>query len=179
MRIDLPNCLLRPWSAGDETSIVAHANNREVWVNLRDQFPHPYTQKDAEEWVKFASNQAQPTSLAIEIQSEVVGGVGFKLQSDVERVSAEIGYWLGQRFWNRGIMTAAVRAVTRYGFEQFPLTRIYALPYVTNLASHRVLEKAGYIREGLLRRSVIKDGVVLDQMLFAITDHDLARASVA
>jgi RimJ/RimL family protein N-acetyltransferase len=179
MRIELHNCLLRPWRLGDEASLIVHANSRDVWLNLRDQFPHPYTPEDAEAWIKFASNQLPPTSLAIEIQAEAVGGVSLKLHDDVERVSSEIGYWLGQRFWNRGIMTAAVRAVTEYGFEQFSLTRVYALPYVTNVASHRVLEKAGYVREGLLRRSAIKDGIVLDQVLFAITDHDLARASVA
>jgi RimJ/RimL family protein N-acetyltransferase len=150
-----------------------------VWLNLRDLFPHPYTAADAEAWVSLASNQAQPTNLAIEVQSETVGGVGLELHDDVERVSAEIGYWLGQRFWNRGIMTAAVRAVTEYWFEQFSLTRVYALPFVTNVASHRVLEKAGYVREGLLRRSAIKNGVVVDQVLFAITDQDVARAGVA
>ena len=179
MRIELNSCLLRPWRTGDEASLIAHANSRDVWLNLRDQFPHPYTAHDADTWVKFASSQEPPTSLAIEVHSEAVGGVSLKLNDDVERVSAEIGYWLGQGFWNRGIMTAAVRAVTEYGFEQFSLTRVYALPYVTNVASHRVLEKAGYAREGLLRRSAIKDGVVLDQVLFAITDHDLSRASVA
>jgi RimJ/RimL family protein N-acetyltransferase len=160
-------------------SLTIHANSRDIWLNLRDQFPHPYTAEDAEAWVKFASSQAQPTSLAIEVDSEAVGGVSLKLHDDVERVSAEIGYWLGQRFWSRGIMSAAVRAVTEYGFEQFSLTRVYALPFVTNVASHRVLEKAGYAREGLLRRSAIKDGIVLDQVLFAITDHDLVRTSVA
>lgn len=179
VRHELQNCLLRPWRAGDEASLILHANSRDVWLNLRDQFPHPYTREDAQAWVKFASNAAQPTSLAIEVDSEAVGGVGLKLHDDVERVSAEIGYWLGERFWNRGIMTAAVRAVTAYGFEHFSLTRVYALPFVTNVASHRVLEKAGYVREGLLRRSAIKDGVVLDQVLFAITDHDLARAGIA
>jgi ribosomal-protein-alanine N-acetyltransferase len=178
VRHKLHNCLLRAWRAGDEASLTSHANSRDIWLNLRDQFPHPYTPEDAEAWVKFASSQAQPTSLAIEVDSEAVGGISLKLHDDVERVSAEIGYWLGQRFWSRGIMTAAVRAVTEYGFEQFSLTRVYALPFVTNVASHRVLEKAGYAREGLLRRSAIKDGIVLDQVVFAITDHDLARASV-
>lgn len=179
MQRELKNCRLRPWRAGDESSVIAHANNREVWLNLRDQFPHPYTPADAEAWVKFASNQAQLTSFAIEADGEAVGGVSLKLHDDVERVSAEIGYWLGQKFWNRGIMTAAVREVTEYGFKQFSLTRVYALPYATNVASHRVLEKAGYAREGVLRRSVIKDGIVLDQVLFAITDQDLARTTVA
>jgi len=179
MRYELPNCLLRPWRVGDEASLVVYANSRDVWLNLRDQFPHPYTREHAEAWVKLASSQIRPTSIAIEVESEAAGGVGLQLHDDVERVSAEIGYWLGQRFWNRGIMSTAVRAVTEYGFEHFSLTRIYALPFVTNVASHRVLEKAGYVREGLLRRSAIKDGVVLDQVLFAITDRDLARASDA
>jgi RimJ/RimL family protein N-acetyltransferase len=161
---------------GDETSLVDHANSREVWLNLRDQFPHPYTANDAKEWVKLASNQTQPTNFAIEVASEAAGGISLRLQDDVERVSAEIGYWLGQRFWNRGVVSAAVRAMTKFGFERFSLSRIYALPFATNVASHRVLEKAGYRREGLLRRSAIKDGVVLDQVLYAITDHDMARA---
>jgi len=178
MRIDLHNCSLRPWRAGDEASLVVHANDRDVWLNLRDQFPHPYTAADAEAWVRFASSQAQPTSLAIEVDSEAVGGVSLQLHDDVERVSAEIGYWLGRGYWNRGIMTAAVRALTRYGFEQFSLTRVYAVPFATNVASHRVLEKAGYVREGLLRRSAVKNDIVLDQVLYAMTDRDLVSDSV-
>jgi len=116
--------------------------------------------------------------LAIEVDSEAVGGVSLQLHDDVERVSAEIGYWLGRGYWNRGIMTAAVRALTRYGFEQFSLTRVYAVPFATNVASHRVLEKAGYVREGLLRRSAVKKDIVLDQVLYAMTDHDLVSDSV-
>ena len=173
MRIECPNCVLRPWRAGDEESLVRHANDRDIWLNLRDQFPHPYTPADAVGWIGFASKPAPPTSLAIEAESQAIGGVSLQLHDDVERVSAEIGYWLGKAFWNRGIMTAAVRAMTTYGFERFSLTRIYALPFVTNVASHKVLENAGYLREGLLRRSAIKDGSVTDQLLFAITDRDL------
>jgi RimJ/RimL family protein N-acetyltransferase len=167
-------CVLRPWRAGDEAALVRHANNRKIWLNLRDQFPHPYTAADAEGWIKFASAQSPPTSLAIEV-GEAVGGVSVRLHGDVERVSAELGYWLGEAFWNRGIMSAAVAAFTRYVFQQFSLTRVFAVPYATNIASQRVLEKAGYVREGTLRRSVIKDGDVLDQALFAITDRDLER----
>ena len=101
MRYKLHNCVLRPCLAGDEASLIVHANSRDIWLNLRDQFPHPYTRVDAQAWVEFASKQAPPTSLAIEVGSEAVGGVSLKLHDDVERVSAEIGYWLGQRFWNR------------------------------------------------------------------------------
>ena len=167
-------CVLRPWRAGDEAALVRHAHIRAVWLNLRDQFPHPYTAADAEGWIKFASAQSPPTSLAIDV-GEAAGGIGVRLHDDVERVSAELGYWLGEAFWNRGIMSAAVRAFTRYAFQQFSLTRVFAIPYATNVASQRVLEKAGYRREGTLRRSVIKDGKVLDQALFAITDRDLAK----
>jgi RimJ/RimL family protein N-acetyltransferase len=165
---------LRPWRTGDEASLVRHANEREIWLNLRDQFPHPYTLADAEGWIRFALSQAQPTSFAIEVELEAVGGIGLRLQEDVERVTAEIGYWLGKAFWQRGIMTAALRAMTAYGFERFALTRIYAVPFTANAASQRVLEKAGYTREGTLRRSAIKDGEITDQVLFAITDRDFA-----
>jgi [ribosomal protein S5]-alanine N-acetyltransferase len=178
IRLECDCCVLRPWRAGDETSLVRHADDRDVWVNLRDQFPHPYTQSDADGWIAFASSQSPPTSLAIEVESQAVGGVSLRLHDDVERVSAEIGYWLGRAFWNRGVMTDAVRAMTRYGFEQFALTRVYAMPFAANAPSQRVLEKAGYVREGILRRSAIKDGLVTDQMLFAITDRDLAPKGV-
>lgn len=175
MVLDCGVCTVREWRVGDEEPLVRHANNREIWRNLRDQFPHPYTRADAEEWIAIASRQSPPSSFAIETDGEPVGGIGLKLRDDVERVSAEIGYWLGESLWNRGIMTAAVRAVTEHGFAQFSLTRVFAVPLLSNTASHRVLEKAGYVREGVLRRSAIKDGQVLDQVLFAITDVDLAR----
>ena len=172
MEIDCGVCRLRPWRGGDESSLVLHANNREIWLNLRDRFPHPYTRADAGAWVQIATSRMPLTDLAIDVAGEAVGGVSLMLHDDVERVSAEIGYWLGEQFWGRGIMSAAVRCATEYAFEAFELTRIYALPYARNDASVRVLEKAGYRREGRLRRSAIKDGVVLDQVLYAITDLD-------
>jgi len=172
VEIDRGGCTLRPWRAGDEASLRRHADDREVWRNLRDRFPHPYTEADASAWVAYASGQAPPTNLAIEVAGEAVGGIGVLLHDDVERVSAEIGYWLGREHWGRGLMTGAVRAATRYAFSTFALTRVYALPFAGNAASCRVLEKAGYRREGLLRRSAIKDGIVLDQLLYAITDLD-------
>lgn len=172
MRLECGRCALRPWRVGDEASLARHANDRDVWLNLRDQFPHPYTKADAQSWIGFATSQPQFTSLAIEVERRAVGGISLRLHDDVERVAAEIGYWLGKAFWNRGVMTAALRSMTQYGFEQFSLTRIYALPFAGNAASQRVLEKAGYTREGVLRRSAIKDGRVTDQVMFAIIDRD-------
>jgi [ribosomal protein S5]-alanine N-acetyltransferase len=175
VRLDCGRCVLRPWNEGDVSPLVRHANNYEVWRHLRDQFPHPYTRKAADEWIAFAQQQNPQTQFAIEVNGEAIGSIGLMQKSDVERCSAEIGYWLGEAVWGRSIATAAVQALTAYGFEAFGLTRIFAVPFANNPASMRVLEKAGYVREGVMRRSAIKEGVVLDQVLYAITDQDLTR----
>jgi RimJ/RimL family protein N-acetyltransferase len=110
------------------------------------------------------------TSFAIDVGGEAVGGIGLVLMNDVERCSAEVGYWLGEQYWGRGITTAALTALTEYAFKKLNLTRVFALPFTRNDASIRVLAKAGYTCEGCLRRSAVKDGVVLDQFMFAKTD---------
>ena len=156
-------------------SLVRHANNYEVWRHLRDRFPHPYTRADADEWIAFAQQQDPQTQFAIEVHGEATGGIGLMLRNDVERCSAEIGYWLGEAVWGKGVATAAVQALTDYGFTAFGLTRIFAVPFANSQASMRVLEKAGYVREGVMRRSAIKEGVVLDQVLYAVTDRDVMR----
>ena len=163
---------------GDEHSLVRHANNYEIWRRLRDLFPHPYTNADAEQWISFVQHQDSQTHFAIEVHGEAAGGIGLQLGSDIERRSAEIGYWLGEAFWGRGIATAAVGVLTRYGFEALNLTRIFAIPFASSSASIRVLEKCGYICEGTMRRSAIKEGVVIDQVLYALTDEDFARRSL-
>jgi RimJ/RimL family protein N-acetyltransferase len=154
--------------------MVRHADNYEVWRRLRDSFPRPYTHADAEQWISFAG-QGPQTHFAIEVRSEAVGGIGLELGSDVERRSAEIGYWLGEDFWGRGIVPAAVRALTGYGFETFGLTRIFAVPFASSSASMRVLEKCGYTCEGVMRRSAVKEDLVLDQILYALTDRDFSH----
>ena len=103
---------------------------------------------------------------AIEVESEAVGSIGLQLQEDVERVSAELGYWLGEPFWGRGITSEAVRAVAAHAFDAFSLTRVYALPFADNMRSIRVLEKAGFVLEGRMPRSAIKGGVIRDQLMF-------------
>jgi ribosomal-protein-alanine N-acetyltransferase len=105
--------------------------------------------------------------MLIEVNGQAAGGIGFSLHVDVERVSAELGYWLGEKFWGQGIMTEAVRTITNYAITSYDLTRVYALPYAYNAASARVLEKAGFVLEGRLRKSVIKNGQVVDQFMYA------------
>jgi len=160
---------LRGWRESDATALPRHANDRRIWRNLRDAFPHPYRVEDARAFIAKALQMSPQTFLAIEVGGEAAGGIGYTLHGDVERISAEIGYWLGKEHWGRGIMTAAVRATTRHAFEAHPmLRRIYAVPFAWNPASARVLGKAGYRLEGTLRESAFKDGEVVDQWLYAI-----------
>jgi len=168
-RFDLriPDCQVRTYRVSDAESLATHANNRKVWLNLRDAFPHPYTLDDARAFIHAALARTPQTHFAIAVDGQAVGGIGFRLHEDVERVSAEIGYWLGEPFWGRGIVTEALIAVTAHAVRAHGLTRVFAVPFAWNPASLRVLEKAGYVREGVMRRSAIKDGRVIDQILYA------------
>jgi len=167
MRLGLTLCTIRPWTLADAESLQRHANNRNVSIQLRDRFPYPYTIDHARTFLNWVTTRASPTVWAIEVDGEACGGIGIEQHTDVERVSAEIGYWLGQTVWGRGVATEALIAVTKEAFTRFELTRLYAVPFADHVASVRVLEKAGYVREGHLRQSAIKDGTIRDQLLFA------------
>lgn len=167
MLLQLSHATIRPWRLQDAPSLARHANNRRIWINLRDGFPHPYTQDHAVSYIEMATGNKPETLFAICIDDEAVGGIGFTIKSDVERLSAELGYWLGEPFWGKGIVTEAVSATTRYAMQQFGLVRIYATPFRTNPASARVLEKAGYTLEGRMRKAVFKDGKIIDKLLYA------------
>ena len=138
-----------------------------MWLNLRDAFPHPYTVADGEAYIARVSGATVPTSFAIDVDGEAVGGISLHPGTDVERFGAELGYWLGEPLWGRGIASAAVQLVTAHGFDVLGLQRVFALPFAHNAASVRVLEKAGYTREGLLRRNSFKAGEWVDQFLYA------------
>ncbi len=170
MIIHRTTCVLRPLVHADASSLASHANDRDVWLNLRDRFPHPYTARDAEAYI--AAVQARPvqTSFGITVDGQAIGTVSLMPGEDIERATAEIGYWIGRAFWGRGIVTDAVRGATRDAFDRLGMHRVFAVPFARNPASSRVLEKAGYVREGVMRRSAIKDGEVLDQILFAAYD---------
>lgn len=168
MELTLSKSLLREWKPGDEESLVRHANNRDIWRNVRDAFPHPYTLADAKRWIEIANPAGPVINFAIVVDVAAVGGIGLVLKDDVFRRSAEIGYWLGERYWSRGIVTEAVRAVTDYAFATFDLCRVYAGVFEWNPASMRVLEKAGYEFECRLRKSITKDGETIDELIYAI-----------
>jgi RimJ/RimL family protein N-acetyltransferase len=136
-------------------------------LGLRDRFPHPYTRRDAEEWLALTTGQQPPLNFAIVFQGGPIGGIGLELYEDVLRGCGELGYWLGEEHWGRGLATEAVRAVVPYAFEKLELRRLQALAYAANVASARVLEKAGFQLEGTLRRQVVKDGRVMDALLYS------------
>jgi len=169
MKLGLTTCTLRPWRPGDEETLVPHANDRRVWRNLRDRFPHPYTSNDATQWVRMARLLAD-SQFAIEVGGAAVGGIGFEQLDDVYRAGAELGYWLGAELWGRGIMTEAVRAVAAHAFASTDILRLQAGVFSWNAPSMRVLEKAGFTREAVHRSAVLKEGEIIDEVLYALVD---------
>jgi RimJ/RimL family protein N-acetyltransferase len=168
MRIELGEWCIRSLTASDAEAIVKYANNRRISINLRDRFPHPYTRAAADAFLAAAGAQQPEADFAIASRSEAIGGIGFHPQLDVHRLSAEIGYWLGEPFWGQGIATRAVRALSEWVFATTPLVRLYAHVFEWNPASARVLEKAGFTLEGRLRRSVLKEGKLIDQLMYGL-----------
>jgi len=158
---------LRAWKTSDAPSLARHANNPNVARQLRDRFPHPYTIADARQFIQSVAG-AKPTMLfAMVVDGEAVGGIGFFPGADVERFSAEIGYWLAEPYWGRGITVEAIQLISKYAFDVCNLLRLYALPFADNAQSIRALEKAGYSREATMRASSVKYGQIRDQALFA------------
>jgi ribosomal-protein-alanine N-acetyltransferase len=165
--ITLEHCVVRSYRLEDAESLALYANNRKIWQNLRDGFPNPYKLDNAKIFIERAIQANPETMYAICAEGFAAGGIGYTLHSDIERLSAEVGYWLGEPFWGKGIVTEALKAVTKYAIAQHNLLRVYAVPFESNKASHRVLEKSGYQLEGRLRKSAIKDGKVMDQLMYA------------
>ena len=169
MRIEILDgqFMIREWCEDDAACLVKYANNPKIALNLRDAFPYPYGLEDAKTFLGLAMKMDPKTYLAIATRDEAIGSIGMTFGQDVHRYTAEMGYWLAESFWGRGIITAAVKAFTKWAFDSFELNRIFAEPYTTNPASARVLEKAGFTLEGTLRSMVVKNGQILDQWMYA------------
>ena len=168
LKVDTNTVLLRPWRDDDVSELIRLADNRRVSAQLRDVFPHPYTENDGRTWVAFASGQSPMTNLAIEHCGALAGGIGYVPGRDIERCGAEVGYWIGEPYWGRGVAAAALRALVGMLVLRGGFTRLFALPFADNKASHRVLEKAGCSLDAVLRRSAVKEGVVRDQCLYSL-----------
>ena len=147
--------------------MAKHFNSRNIWLNLRDEFPHPYTLDIARERLARKLARSAGSDLAIEVDGQAVGSIGLTLQGDVYRMTASITYYLGETYWGRGIMTEAVGAFTHHAFRTFDLNRIEARVFARNVASAHVLERNGYALEGRFRNQIMKDGETLDGLLYA------------
>jgi RimJ/RimL family protein N-acetyltransferase len=172
MKINLGEYCIRSYEFSDKEAIVKYANNYNVSKLLRDQFPFPYTLTDAETWLIHACHQDIETNFVIANEKELIGAIGINLQEDVNKFSAEIGYWIGEPFWGKGISTRALKIFTEYAFNNFNLNRIYAYVFEGNIASERVLLKAGYRKEAILRKAVFKENKFLDQYIYAIINEN-------
>jgi [ribosomal protein S5]-alanine N-acetyltransferase len=171
LTIPLSRCLLRPWREGDEPSLVKHANNPNVARNLRDLFPHPYTFIDAERWLAGAKTLMPGTNFAIDVEGEAAGSIDIRFH-DATPQAAEIGFWLGELFWGRGIMSEAVPAFTRHVFRNFPVHELYACVFSWNAASRRVLQKSGFSNSGLKTGREEKAGRKVDCYDFRTSRSD-------
>jgi RimJ/RimL family protein N-acetyltransferase len=159
---------VRDWRTTDKPSLLRLANNRNVWRNLTHRFPHPYTEAEADSWIAMVSGTPNATNWCIDVGGEAVGGIGLRIGEGVYAKTAEFGYWLGEPYWGRGIMTAAVQATSEYALDQFDLVRLESPVFEWNPSSMRVLEKCGFVREAVLRKSVLKDGQIIDAVLYVL-----------
>lgn len=175
MKISFGEYCIRSYDYSDKEALVKYANSYKISKLLRDQFPFPYTDDDADVWLIQACNQTMETNFVIANEKELIGAIGINLQDDVNRFSAEIGYWLAEPFWGKGITTMAVKKFTSFVFENFKIVRIYANVFEGNPASEKVLMKAGYLKEGTLRKAVFKEGKFLDQYIYAILKEEFQK----
>lgn len=162
--------LVRPWRRADRDSLLFHADSANVARYLSTRFPHPYTQADADAWFDFIDSQPDPEAWAIEVDGQAVGGIGFR-RGDAEFAhSAELGYWLGEACWRRGIVAAAVQVAVPFAMARWDLARITAYANPRNVGSIHVLEGAGFVREGLMRARAIRDGQAHDHAMYGLVD---------
>lgn len=163
---------LRSFEHGDEEQLVKYANNRSIWINLMDGFPHPYTIKDAIKWVTFCLTESENVHLAIIYKDELIGAIGAQFREDIYRYSSELGYWIGEPFWGKGIVTRIIKSFTSYIFKTYKIERIYANTFPNNISSNKVLLKNGFEREGTLRKAAFKDGFFIDLEIFGLLKED-------
>jgi len=159
---------LRSWTLGDVNSLARYANNYNIAKFLRDVFPYPYHKEDAKAFIEFASAETPINHFAIDVNGEGVGGIGIHVLSDIHRKNAELGYWLAEPFWNNGIMTNTIVEMANYSFNIYDINRIFAIPFGTNIASQRVLEKAGFHLEGKFEKTIFKNGEWYDELVYAL-----------
>lgn len=160
--VEKENYTLRTWQTEDAASLTQYINNKKIWDNCRDGLPYPYAQEDAQTFLAIVQAKEGIHDFCIEVNGEAVGSIGFMPCVDVERFNAEVGYWIGEPFWNRGIVTDVLKEAISYYFEHTDIVRIFALVFEHNTASMRVLEKAGFVKAGVMRKAIFKNEHFID-----------------
>lgn len=164
---------LRTWNLGDREALVRKANSRAVWRNMTHMFPHPYTDQDADQWIAQCLEQDPPLDLVIDLSGDLAGVCGIRVGEGVSAYNAEVGYWLGEEHWNRGIATAAFSCFLDYIWDTFDVARLQASVFAWNPASARVLEKNGFRLEGTRHKAIFKDGELIDEWIYSLLRSDI------
>ena len=163
-------CRIRKWKLSDAADLAMAISNKKVQDNLRDGLPYPYLEQDAADFISdmLSTDENEVFAFAITVDNKVVGSIGVFRQGNIHRLTAELGYYIAEEYWGRGIMTETVRQTCEYVFDKSDIIRIYAEPFAYNIASCRVLEKAGFQYEGTLRDNAVKNGQVIDMKMYSL-----------
>jgi RimJ/RimL family protein N-acetyltransferase len=179
MELDAGMCRLRPFVPADRERLAEVADDQRIWRNLTDRFPHPYNLQHADEWIELCAQEGEPTrNFAIDLDGVLVGAISLDLFEGEKEHVGNVGYWIAADFWNRGIATHALRVLTRYAFDAFPLRRLQATVFGWNPASGRVLEKCGYRLEGRLHGAIIKADEITDELWYGLMKPDTSPTEI-
>jgi [ribosomal protein S5]-alanine N-acetyltransferase len=159
--------ILRPWTASDLDNLVRYANNWNIAKNMTDKFPFPYGENNGKAFIEMATKDDPIHIFAIDTEGQAIGGIGIHPQDDIHRKNAELGYWLAEPFWGQGIISNTIKQVIDFAFETYDIDRIFARPFGTNIPSQKVLEKNNFVLEGRFEKVLIKDGELVDEMIYA------------
>lgn len=168
-------CRIRKWKLSDATALTVAVSNKKILDNLRDGLPYPYTEQDGENYISemLSANEEETFSFAITADNKVIGSIGVFRQENIHKRTAELGYYISEEYWGRGIMTEAVKQICEYVFSKSDIIRIYAEPFAYNIASCRVLEKVGFQYEGTLRSNAVKNGKVIDMKMYSLLKMEI------
>lgn len=166
---------LRELEITDKKKLAELCNNKKIWDNLRDYMPFPYTEDNANDFIKYCQGENPQYTFAIEYNGEFVGTIGLVRQTDIYKLTVEIGYWIGEPYWGMGIATKAVQLITEYGFNELGLVRIYTGVFAFNKASQRVLEKVGFKLECIFEKSVYKNDRIYDEYRYGLINKNATQ----
>ena len=168
-------CKIRKWMLSDVADLTAAISNKKVQDNLRDGIPYPYTEQDGVDFISamLSADENDTFAFTITVDEKVIGSIGVYRQENIHRQTAELGYYIAEEYWGKGIMTEAIKQICQYVFQKSDILRIYAEPFASNEASCRVLEKAGFQYEGTLRNNAVKNGKVIDMKMYSILKAEM------